>query len=190
MQSEDDKTAAGQDVPPAIRTPLRYWTRCVDGLAALGTVMILFLMTIIVADVVARNMMGASLPLIAELGALTVVIIVFLQLGTAVRNDRLARTEFLLAAISVRWPRFGALIRCIWDIAGAFLCIGIAWSSWDIFGRDLAHREFIGVIGVLTLPTAPFRAFIFLGAAVAALQFLLMAALRVHQTTSAGDHSS
>ncbi|UUP15633.1 TRAP transporter small permease subunit [Nitratireductor thuwali] len=187
MQSEGDKTVAGQGVPPETGGPARYWNRGVDGLAALGTVMILFLMAIIVADVAARNAMGASLPLIAELGALTVVIIVFLQLGAAVRNDRLARTDFLLAAISVRWPRFAALIRGVWDLVGALLCIGIAWSSWDIFGRDLEHREFIGVIGVLTLPTAPFRAFIFLGAAVAAIQFLLMAAMYLRAAITPGD---
>ena len=79
-----------------------------------------------VADVVARNTMGASLPLIAELGALTVVLIVFLQLGAAVRNDRLASTDFFLEAVAVRRTHVAAGFRALWDLAGAAICFGIA----------------------------------------------------------------
>ncbi|WP_244742836.1 MULTISPECIES: TRAP transporter small permease subunit [unclassified Mesorhizobium] len=181
MQVEPNRTGAATNGPPGRRNPMPLWNRWVDGLAALGTIMIVFLMAIIVADVIARNIMGASLPLIAELGALTVVLIVFLQLGTAVRNDRLASTEFFMTAMSERWPGIAAGIRATWDLAGAVLCAGIAWSSWGIFRRDVEHSEFIGVIGVLTMPTSPFRALIFLGAAVASAQFLLMAATRLRR---------
>lgn len=186
MQVERDRTGAATNVPPGRKNPMRLWNSCVDGLAAFGTTMIVFLMAIIVADVIARNVMGASLPLIAELGALTVVLIVFLQLGTAVRNDRLASTEFFLAAVSARWPGAASGIRAIWDLAGAVLCAGIAWSSWGIFRRDVEHSEFIGVIGVLTMPTSPFRALIFLGAAIAAVQFLLMATIRLRKAAKRG----
>lgn len=186
MQVEDDKEGAGPRPGTREHGPMRFWNRGVDGLAALGTAMIVFLMVIIVADVVARNTMGASLPLVAELGAFTVVLIVFLQLGTAVRNDRLASTEFFLDAVSARRPGAAAMIRAVWDLAGAAVCAGIAWSSWDILWRDLEHREFIGVIGVMTMPTSPFRALIFLGAAVAAVQFVLMAVSRL-RGVDAGD---
>ncbi len=179
----------GTQSPPPAPGPTRFWNRGVDGLAALGTFMIVILMLIIVADVLARNIMGASLPLVAELGALTVVLIVFVQLGTAVRNDRLASADFLLEAMSARRPGFAAAIRALWDVVGAAICAGIAWSSWGILMRDIEHREFIGVTGVMTMPTWPFRALIFLGAAVAAVQFLLLAARRVRQTPRAGDGS-
>lgn len=186
MQVEGDTDGAGPGPGVREQGPMRFWNRGVDGLAALGTAMIVFLMAIIVADVVVRNTMGASLPLVAELGALTVVLIVFLQLGTAVRNDRLASTEFFLDAISARRPRAAAIIRAVWDLAGAAVCFGIAWSSWDILWRDVEHREFIGVIGVMTMPTSPFRALIFLGAAIAAVQFLLMAAARLRAAETGG----
>ena len=189
MQTGEDR--AGPEAPPPAGEggPFRFWNRGVDGLAALGTIMIVFLMVIIVADVVARNTMGASLPLIAELGALTVVLIVFLQLGTAVRNDRLASTDFFLDAVSARRPKIAAAIRAVWDLAGAAVCAGIAWSSWGILWRDIDHREFIGVTGVMTMPTSPFRALIFLGAAVAAVQFLLLAASRLRTAAQPGDEA-
>jgi TRAP-type C4-dicarboxylate transport system permease small subunit len=165
---------------------MNFWNRGVDGLAALGTIMIVFLMAIIAADVFFRNMMGASLPLVSELGALTVVLIVFLQLGTAVRNDRLASTDFFLDAVSARRPPVAAVFRALWDLCGAAVCAGIAWSSWGILMRDWTHREFIGVTGVVTMPTSPFRALIFLGAAIAAVQFVLMAISRVRRASTGG----
>ena len=186
MQAEINDAGAGSAPPPGERLAARLWNRGVDGLAALGTIMIVVLMAIIVADVLARNLFGASLPLIAELGALTVVLIVFLQLGTAVRNDRLASTDFALDALAARHPGAAAGLRALWDLAGAALCVGIAWSSWGILLRDYQHREFIGITGVLTMPTSPFRALIFIGAAVAAVQFALLAAKRLRSTAAVG----
>ncbi len=179
----------GTQAPPASppEGPIRFWNRGVDGLAALGTVMIVILMAIIVADVMFRNIAGASLPLVAELGALTVVLIVFLQLGTTVRNDRLASTDFFMEALSARRPTAARIVRALWDLAGAAVCAGVAWASWGIFARDLAHREFIGITGVATMPTSPFRFLIFVGAVVAAIQFLFMAWSRLRAPASSAS---
>jgi TRAP-type C4-dicarboxylate transport system permease small subunit len=152
----------------------------VEGLAALGTVLIGFLMLIICADIVARNLMGSSLPLITELGALTLVMIVYLQLAATVRANRLARTEIFFTAFRESRPRAGALLSAAFDLAGGLLVGLIAWSTVDIFGKDLASSEFIGVPGIATMPTWPFRALILVGVTVAAVEFLLRtyAALR------------
>lgn len=189
MQGRGENTNDGAPPAPGGSDRPGLWNKGVDGLAALGTIMIVLLMAMIVADVVVRNLLGASLPLIAELGALTVVLIVFLQLGTAVRNDRLASTDFFLEAVSVRRPKVAAAIRAAWDLFGAAVCAGIAWSSWGILLRDIEHREFIGVTGVLTMQTSPFRALIFVGAMVAAVQFVLLAASRLRRAVSHGDGS-
>jgi len=165
--------AGGRRRPPALA---RLWGRAVDGLAALGTVMILVLMAMIACDVVARNLMGASLPLISELGALTLVMIVYLQLGTTIRNNRLARTDFFFALMDGRSPRLSAFVSGFWDLFGIAVCAGIAWSTWGILAKDFGHGEYIGVTGVVTLQTWPFRALILLGAAVAAAQFAIQAA--------------
>lgn len=165
--------ADGRRRPSAIA---RLWGRSVDGLAALGTLMILVLMGMIACDVVARNVMGASLPLISELGALTLVMIVYLQLGTTIRNNRLARTDFFFALVEGRSPRLAAFVSGFWDLFGIAVCAGIAWSTWGILAKDLDHGEYIGVTGVATLQTWPFRALILIGAATAAAQFTIQAA--------------
>ncbi|MEW5420499.1 TRAP transporter small permease subunit [Amorphus sp. 3PC139-8] len=156
--------------PSAVR---RAWNTLVDGFAALGTVLICVLMLIIASDVVARNLVGGSLPLVSELGALTLVMIVYLQLGTTIRHDRLARTEFLFGALCAARPRLGQLVGALYDLIGAGIVGAMAWATIHIVEKDLASHEFIGVTGVLTVPVWPFRVLILAGLTIAALQFLL-----------------
>lgn len=152
------------------------WSFVVEGLAALGTVLIGVLMLIICADILARNLAGASLPLVSELGAMTLVMIVYLQLAAAVRADRLARTEIFLPAFRARRPRAGAIVAALFDLVGAGLLGLIAWSTIRIIGKDFASGEFIGVPGIATLVVWPFRVLIMIGVAVAAVEFLLRVA--------------
>lgn len=158
----------------------RLWRKAVDGLAALGTLLIGGLMLLICADIVARNLLGSSLPLISELGALTLVMIVYLQLAATVRADRLPRTEIFLLALQASRPRAAALLGACFDLAGGVLVGLIAWSTVRILEKDVASHEFIGVPGIATLPTWPFRALILVGVTVAAVEFMVrtLAALR------------
>jgi TRAP-type mannitol/chloroaromatic compound transport system permease small subunit len=153
----------------------RLWQLAVDGLAAVGTGLICVLMVIICADIVGRNLLGSSLPLISELGALLLVMIVSLQLATTVRADRLARTELFFTGFQKKHPRAGAVLSAAFNLVGAAVVGGIAWSSIRILEKDWAAGEYIGVTGIATLPTWPFRALILLGMAVAAIEFLVRA---------------
>lgn len=137
--------------------------------------MIGVLMVIICADIVARNTMGASLPLVSEGGALLLVVLVALQLGATVRAGRLARTEVFIAPFTQRFPRAGALLSGLFDLVGAVVIGLIAWSTIRIVEKDFAAAEFIGVPGIATLPTWPFRVLILLGFAVAAIEFAFRA---------------
>lgn len=158
----------------------RVWHRLVEAFAATGTVMIGILMVIICADIVARNSMGASLPLISEGGALLVVTLVALQLAATVRAGRLARTEVFIVPFSARFPRAGALLNGIFDLVGAVVLGTIAWASIRVVEKDVSAGEFIGITGMATLPTWPFRVLILAGFAVAAIEFAvrILSALR------------
>lgn len=158
----------------------RAWHRLVETFAALGTVLIAVLMVIICADIVARNAFGASLPLVSEGGALLVVTLVALQLAATVRAGRLARTEVFMAPLSEHFPRVAALLRGVFDLVGAVVLGIIAWASIRVIEKDIAAAEFIGVPGLATLPTWPFRVLILAGFAIAAIEFAvrIVAALR------------
>lgn len=173
MTGVDLKQTGQETAPPP--PAQQVWNLLTDSLAALGTAMIGFLMVIICADIVARNLLGSSLPLVSELSAITLVMIVFLQLGTAVRNGRLARIEFVADWLNTVSPRLSTAVNALWNMTGTAICGAIAWSTWGILMRDFSLSEFIGVTGVSTLPVWPFRALILLGAGVAAVQFALLA---------------
>jgi TRAP-type mannitol/chloroaromatic compound transport system permease small subunit len=145
----------------------------VEGLAALGTVLIGGLMLIICADIVARNLFGGSLPLVSELGALLLVMIVALQLAATVRADRLAKTELFFVPFSARHPTAGALLAALFNLAGAAMVGGMAWATIGILEKDWDSFEFIGTPGLGTLPTWPFRALILIGLAIAAVEFAI-----------------
>ncbi|XDA99070.1 TRAP transporter small permease subunit [Sulfitobacter sp. LCG007] len=156
----------------------RAWAFLVEAFAALGTVLICVLMVIICADIVARNIMGASLPLVSEGGALLVVTLVALQLAATVRAGRLAQTEVFIDPFVQRFPTGGALLNAFFDLVGAIVLGMIAWASIRVLQKDLGAAEFIGINGIATLPTWPFRVLILAGFAMAAIQF----AVRLAQT--------
>jgi len=165
---------------------LRLWHILTDGLAVLGTALIVVLMVLICADVAARNILGGSLPLVTELGAITVVMIVYLQLASAVRHDRLARTEVFFEALKSRAPRAGVVLGASFDMAAAAMFALVAWSTLGILERDLSSANYFGVTGVLTVPTWPFRALIVLGLAVTAAQAALQVATGLSRLAGAG----
>lgn len=172
---------AADDVSPAAPAGrlARAWAVVVDGLGALGTVTIGILMVIICADIVARNVLGGSLPLVSELGGMLLVMIVALQLATAVRGDRLARTEIFYLPFRESFPRAGAVLSAIFHAGGAYLIGLAAWASVRVLQKDYDAGEFIGTPGLGTLPTWPFRALVVLGLAVAAMQFAVSAAAEI-----------
>lgn len=149
----------------------RVWHRLVEAFAALGTLLIGVLMCIICADIVARNTMGASLPLVSEGGALLVVTLVALQLAATVRAGRLARTEVFIVPFTERFPKAGTALQGFYDLVGAVVLGIIAWASIRVIEKDISAAEFIGIPGLATLPTWPFRVLILAGFAVAAVEF-------------------
>ncbi|POF27873.1 TRAP transporter small permease subunit [Roseibium marinum] len=174
MTTESKKTDApglGRLLEPAGK----FWALLVDGLAAAGSLLILVLMMIICADILARNAVGASLPLVSELGALLLVMIVALQLATTVRTGRLARTDIFYSGFRRSFPRAGALLSGLFNLTGTAVIGGIAWSSIRILEKDWISGEYIGVTGIATFPTWPFRMLILLGMTIAAIQFFILA---------------
>jgi len=168
------------------------WNLLVDGLGALGTVLIGVLMLLICADVVVRNLVGASLPMVSEAGALTLVMIVYLQLATTIRHDRLARADLFYGAFKLRFPRSGAVLGALYDLVACGALGVIAWSTVTIVQRDFTRGEYIGVTGIATLPTWPFRALILLGMTVATLQcaIQLAGALRRAAASDTSHHGA
>ncbi|MGQ9366420.1 TRAP transporter small permease subunit [Azospirillum sp. ST 5-10] len=159
---------------PAVESGLlRAWAVFVDGLGAAGSVLIGALMVLVCADVLGRNLLNRPIPNVAELSAWSVVVIVFLQLASTVRHDRMARAEIFIDPLARRAPEAGAALNAVFALLGAAACALIAYATWPIIARDIDIGEYIGIEGLATLPTWPFRVLVVLGAGVAALQYLI-----------------
>ena len=168
-----DQISACPETGARLSSAGRLWGYLVDGLSALGSLLIVTLMLMIGADVLSRNIMGSSLPLVSELGALMVVMIVYLQLATTIRHDRMARADVFYRGFREKHPRKGAVLGAAFDLAGAGVIGVMALATLRLLEHDLSSGQFIGITGVMTLPTWPFRAAILAGMTIAGIQFAL-----------------
>lgn len=141
-------------------------------MAAIGTVWIFGMMLLVVADVLGRNFFDAPITGVAEFAARSVASIVFLQLAAAICSGRMTRSDFLLQIIGKRSPAAVKALDVFNVLVGALLFAALAVISWPELTEAYKSAEYMGVQGVVTVVTWPFRALIVVGSAVAALAYL------------------
>ncbi|WP_372658418.1 TRAP transporter small permease subunit [Hydrogenophaga sp.] len=170
--SYEANTDLEQAPPPSAPTSL--FGRVVDGLNALGSVVIGLVMLLMVADVLMRNLLNQPIDGVAELVATSIIVIVFLQLPGTLRHGRMSRADLFIDPFTLKRPVAGHRLRALFSLAGIFACAVIAYASWPMLVRAWVGNEFLGVEGVFTFPTWPMRAVVVLGSALAALQYALL----------------
>lgn len=141
-------------------------------LAAVGTIWIFAMMLLVVADVLGRNFFDAPITGVAEFAARSVASIVFLQLAAAICSGRMTRSDFLLQFIARRSAAAVKALDVFNVVVGALLFAALAVMAWPELVEAYQTHEYMGVQGVLTVVTWPFRALIVLGSAVAAVAYL------------------
>lgn len=160
---------------PVQLAPGSVFGRIVDGLNALGSVVIGLVMVLMCADVLLRNLVNRPIDGVAELVATSIIVIVFLQLPATLRHGRMSRADLFIDPFVARRPAAGRRLRALFSVAGTFACALIAYASWPMLRKAWAGDEFLGVEGVFTFPIWPMRAVVVLGAGLATVQYLLLA---------------
>lgn len=161
---------------PVTTAPASPFGRVVDGLNALGSLVIALVMLLMCTDVLMRDLLNQPIDGVAELVATSIIVIVFLQLPATLRHGRMSRADLFIDPFIVRRPRAGKRLRALFSVAGVFACGVIAYASWPMLQKAWVGDEFLGVEGVFTFPLWPMRAVVVLGAALAAVQYALLAA--------------
>ena len=110
-----------------------------------------------------------------EIVANSVVIIVFMQVGYAVRSGSMLRADFLVAAMP-GWAQKALLIVAY--LLGALFFLFLLDAAVPHAIRSYTRGEFDG-IGALQVPVWPARWAIVVGSALAGLNYLLIAAVDV-----------
>ncbi|MGE0037091.1 MAG: TRAP transporter small permease subunit [Xanthobacteraceae bacterium] len=146
-----------------------------SGLNSVGTLWIFALMIVITLDVVGRTVFNSPLPGVLELVRLSIVGIVFIQLGHTLRAGRMTRSDNFIRMIQRRWPRAGYGLQAMFSIAGIFIFFVLFKASLPLFVRSWTTGEYAGIEGYISYPVWPVRLIILIGSACAGVQFLLFA---------------
>jgi TRAP-type C4-dicarboxylate transport system permease small subunit len=153
----------------------RAFSSFVAGLNSMGTVLIFALVVMINLDVISRFLFNAPIDGVTELVELSIVAIVFLQLGDAVRTGRLTRSEGLYLRLQARHPRLGHALGALFDIAGAAFFITIILGGIPRFIDAWERDYFSGIRGIFIVPVWPVRLILVIGSLTVVLVFLGLA---------------
>ena len=126
----------------------------------------------ILADIVFRAL---NMPLqgTKEIVANSVVIIIFMQIGFAVRSGSMLRTDFLIASLS---PGLRRTLIVLGYLVGAAFFLLLMKAGIKPAMRSFANGEFDGE-GALRVPVWPARYMIVIGSGIAGFNYLLLAAI-------------
>ncbi|CAH1655971.1 MULTISPECIES: TRAP transporter small permease [unclassified Chelatococcus] len=151
----------------------RIFAGGVLALGSLGTILILVLAGLIIADVIGREMFGHAVPGVPELVAMSMVSIVFLQLAYAVRAERLTRNGSFIDKLCQTRPVIGHGIEAIFSLAGAVVFALIVLTTWRYFLFAWTSNQYFGGVAGFFVPVWPVKAVTIIGSTVISIQFIL-----------------
>jgi len=129
-----------------------------------------FLCFLILADVVGRTLLNTPLHGTIEIVANSIVMIVFLQAGYAIRSHSMLRTEVLVNTLGPNGRRVALGFA---DLLGIAFFLIILLGGFDPAIRSFVNGEFEGE-GALRVPVWPTRFTIVIGSALAILNYLVL----------------
>lgn len=151
------------------------WGLLLGGMSAVGSILICLIMGLICLEVVLRSAFNISIPAVADVVAVSIVAIVFLQLSAALRSNRMVQAEIFIEKFVPRYPRAGQLLLVVLDLAGALMFGIIAWASKKPLVESWVGNDFFGVVGIFTAPTWPALLIVVIGSVMTCIQYLLKA---------------
>lgn len=141
-----------------------------------GTILIFLVMLLVNFDVIGRNFFSSPISGVPEMVSMSIVAIVFLQIGQTFRKGRLTRTEAVLGYLERRVPRFRVFLDLIFSIASALLVWQLFAASLPLFNKAWVRNTFEGTVGDFTAPVWPVKLIILIGCIALFVQLILFAA--------------
>jgi TRAP-type C4-dicarboxylate transport system permease small subunit len=160
---------------PATRYVIRFSDQLSRLLMVVAAVWALALSVLIVADIIGNNVYGRAIPGVREIVISSIVMIVYLQLGYAIRSHSMLRADALVAVLPLTSRRIvlalgyglGALFFFI-ILKGTIGPAVYAWTTAEFWGE-----------GALRMPVWPTRFVILLGSGLAVLNYAVAAMIDV-----------
>lgn len=130
---------------------------------------------IIIADITSRTLFNDPLNGTREIVANSIVMIVFLQAGYAIRSRSMLSAEFLIDLFP---PRIRRIALAFGYLLGAAFFLLIIIGGWDLAISSWVGGEFEGE-GALHVPSWPTRFMILIGSGLGVINYLVLAYLDV-----------
>ena len=136
----------------------------------IGAIWVMLIMLLITVDVCGRAFFNAPLFGVPEIVKISVVGLVWCQMAHTLKIGAHLRSTILVDRMQPGARRVIEIISCL---MGAIMFALIVYSGWDTMIEAWRIGEFEGEEPV-RVPTAPVRSLVLIGAALTAIQFLIM----------------
>lgn len=170
-----DNLTTDNGAAPRRAVPTRLFDGCNVGLNSIGTIWILLLMVLINFDIFGRFLFNAPVVGTKEIVEFSIVGIVYLQLGHALKSGKMTRADLLFGNLLTHFPRVAHGIGVLINLLGALFVTLIWEGNIDRLLKAWERDYFIGSQGFFTIPLWPLEALLILGCIVISIQFLILA---------------
>ena len=160
---------------PYLRYLIRFSDQLSKFLMILAAVWAMGLALLIVGDIIGNNMVGEAIPGVREIVISSIVMIVYLQLGYAIRSHSMLRADTLLLVMPLLLRR---IVLAIGYALGAVLFFMILRGTISPAVHAWTTSEFWGE-GALRVPVWPTRFMILVGCGLAILNYVVAALIDV-----------
>ena len=130
---------------------------------------------LVMADIVGRTVFNKPIYGTAEMVAASIVIVVFLQVGYAIRSRSMLKADFLVVLLPDKVQR--ALLAIGYLLGVSFFLMIIA-GGWEESIKSFVEGEFEGE-GALRVPSWPARWTVIVGSGLAMVNYMVMAYLDI-----------
>jgi TRAP-type C4-dicarboxylate transport system permease small subunit len=137
---------------------------------------------LILANIIGRSVFDSPVYGTAEIVATSIVIIVFLQVGYAIRSQSMLRADFLVIHLPYPIQRFFLVLGYL---LGAVFFLMIITGGWEESVLSYIEGEFEGE-GALRVPSWPARWMVIIGSVLALINYLVLAYTEVFKPKSTG----
>lgn len=153
---------------------MKFLVKLLHGLMAslnvIGAIWVLLIMLLITVDVVGRAFFNSPLFGVPEIVKISVVGLVWCQMAHTLKIGAHLRSTILLDRMPRATRRVIEIVSCILGVITFSL---IVYSGWDTMLEAWRIGEFEGEEPV-RVPTSPIRTLVLIGAALTAIQFMVM----------------
>lgn len=168
---------------------ISFLGRVAGAMNSLGSLWILALMLLINLDVFSRALFNAPVDGVPEMVELSIVGIVFLQLGDAVRAGRLIRSDAIYNRLLAKRPAIGHTLGVLFDLCGAIFMGMLIYGGWPRLIEAFERNYYVGTEGIFTAPVWPVRLVLVFGCVLVALLLTARAAEHAARIADGGAKS-